>query len=119
MGWLAVTGVALLALGCSKKSPVTDAAPERPAATAPANPAEGAGAAAQSAVVPVTSASDATADLDALTQALRRYSIEHRAMPTTFAEVIAAGYVKNLPAAPPGKKFEIDPKTSRVVLIKQ
>ena len=57
--------------------------------------------------------------LSELTQALRKYSFEHRRLPKTFGEVIAAGYVKNMPQAPPGKKFEIDPKTVQVVLMKQ
>jgi hypothetical protein len=57
--------------------------------------------------------------LGELTQALRKYSFEHRRLPKTFSEVAAAGYVKNMPQAPPGKKFEIDPKTVQVVLVKQ
>src|SRR2546426_1956523 len=36
--------------------------------------------------------------------------------PKTFGEVVAAGYVKQMPQAPAGKKFEIDPKTVQVVL---
>ena len=68
-----------------------------------------------------SSASDAelAAALGELTQALRKYSFEHRRVPKTFSKVVAAGYVKNMPQAPPGKKFEIDPKTVQVVLVKQ
>ena len=116
---LVVGGVALLAVGCSKKPAATDAAPVPATAAAPVNSAEAAGVAGHPIVVPSTVSGDRTANLEALTQALRRYSIEHRAMPKTFAEVIAAGYVKNLAAAPPGKKFEIDSRTSRVVLMNQ
>jgi hypothetical protein len=54
-----------------------------------------------------------------LTQALRKYSFERRQMPRSFSEVIAAGYVQPVPQAPPGKKFEIDPKTKRVALMNQ
>ena len=64
-------------------------------------------------------ATDAVDPTVELTQALRKYAIEHRAMPKTFAELVAAGYVKNPPAAPAGKKFEIDPKTGRIVLVNQ
>ena len=69
-----------------------------------------------------------TADLDAkeldvalaeLTQVLRRFSFEHKRVPKTFNEVVAAGYMKSVPQAPPGKKFEIDPKTVQVVMVKQ
>ena len=116
---LVVSGVVLLAAGCTKKPAVVDTAPVSTGGQPPTNPAEAATATAQSVVAPGSVGGNPTADLDALTQALRKYSIEHRSVPRTFAEMIAAGYVKNLPAAPPGKKFEIDPKTSRVILINQ
>src|SRR6266576_4459704 len=57
--------------------------------------------------------------LDELTQAVRKYSVEQKRVPKQFSEVVAAGYVKNMPAPPPGKKFEIDPKTRHVILMKQ
>ena len=59
------------------------------------------------------------AALGELTQALRKYSFEHQRVPKTFSEVVSAGYVKNMPQAPPGKRFEIDAKTVQVVLVKQ
>ena len=59
------------------------------------------------------------AALGELTQALRKYSFEHQRLPKTLNEVVAAGYVKNMPQAPSGKRFEIDPKTVQVVLVKQ
>jgi hypothetical protein len=65
------------------------------------------------------SQAELAAALGELTQALRKYSFEHRRLPKTFSEVVAAGYVKDLPQAPPGKKFEIDPKSVQVVLVKQ
>ena len=58
-------------------------------------------------------------DLAELTQALRKYSFEKQRVPKTFGEIVAAGYVKDLPPAPPGKKFAVDPKTVQVVLVKQ
>lgn len=54
-----------------------------------------------------------------LTQALRRYAMEHRGLPKNFDELAAAGYLKPVPTAPAGKKFEIDAKTTRVILVKQ
>jgi nitrous oxide reductase accessory protein NosL len=62
---------------------------------------------------------DLAATLSNLTQALRKYSFEHQRLPKTFSEVVAAGYVKDMPQAPAGKKFEIDAKTVRVILVKQ
>jgi len=63
--------------------------------------------------------SESAAALGELTQALRKYSFEHHRLPKAFSEVVAAGYVKNMPQPPPGRKFEIDPKTIQVVLVKQ
>jgi hypothetical protein len=57
--------------------------------------------------------------LEQLTQALRKYSFEHKRLPGSFGEVAAAGYVKPMPQAPPGKKFAIDARNVRVVLVRQ
>jgi len=98
----------------------TDGAPgmEQPAAADGSEKSDSASAAAS---VARSGASDAelAAALGELTQALRKYSFEHRRLPKTFSEVVAAGYVKEMPPAPPGKKFAIDPKTVQVVLVKQ
>ena len=101
-----VSGTLLLASGCGKKD-------------------ESAGAAisAVSAAPSAPGVQPGEADMDAvlrnLTQAVRKYSVERKQVPKTFSEVVAAGYVQHLPTAPPGKKFEIDPKTRQVVLVKQ
>jgi len=59
------------------------------------------------------------AALAELTQALRKYSFEQQRVPKTIGEVVAAGYLKNMPQAPHGKKFAIDAKTVQVVLVNQ
>lgn len=112
---LALCGLLWLAVGCSKK-PGTGAAASgretnvRPVVSAaPADPV----------VVPATAAADSAAVLEALTQAVRRYAVERQVRPRSLAEVVAAGYVRNLPAAPAGQRFEIDQRTSRVVLVNQ
>lgn len=69
--------------------------------------------------VAVATGSTAAADLAELTQALRKYGFEHQRVPKSFAELVAAGYVKGNPTPPPGKKFEIDPKTVEVILVRQ
>ena len=66
-----------------------------------------------------TSGTALAATLAELTQALRKYSFERQRLPKSFSEVVAAGYVKDMPSAPLGKKFEIEPKTVQVVLVKQ
>lgn len=81
--------------------------------------ASGCNKAADSAAPQPAESAEVTAALTELTQALRKYALEKHGLPKTFAELVAAGYVKNPPTAPAGKKFEIDPKTSRIVLINQ
>jgi hypothetical protein len=69
--------------------------------------------------IPPAAADDNSQVLAALTQALRKYAVEHKGMPRSFSEIVSAGYVKNPPSPPPGKKFEIDAKTARVILVNQ
>lgn len=57
--------------------------------------------------------------LGELTQAVRKYSFEHQRLPKTMGDVVTAGYLKNMPQAPPGKKFVIDAKRVQVVLVNQ
>jgi len=58
-------------------------------------------------------------DLDALTQAVRRYGAEKRRVPSNLNEVVAAGYLKVLPPPPPGMRYVIDPTRLEVLLVKQ
>jgi hypothetical protein len=79
----------LLLAGCGKKT----AAPVRGAATNSASSAP---------------QSDATQTLDRLTQTVRKYAAENRAAPKSLNELVAAGYLSEVPEPPPGKKFVID-----------
>jgi hypothetical protein len=103
--------------------PSTNPAQPQPVSAAPDSPAAVATGPrpANAPVVPIVLSDPGNAEkaLADLTQALRKYSFENRRMPKTFSEVIAAGYVQPVPQPPPGKKFEIDPKTKQVVLMKQ
>jgi len=102
--------------GCGKPSETS-----RPAPISKTEPAQGAGSG--EATATEQAANDAEAALNAalgeLTQALRKYSFERQRVPKTINELVAAGYLKNMPLAPQGRKFEIDPKTVQVVLVKQ
>jgi hypothetical protein len=115
-----VTSLIMVATGCGKKQ-----LPEQPAKPADVSAATTAAATSNPApvlnaiVIPETAAGDNSQVLSALTQALRKYAVENKRMPQNFSEVVSAGYVRNLPAPPPGKKFEIDAKTARVVLVNQ
>ena len=63
------------------------------------------GAAAANAT-PDTAAADARAA--ELTQVVRKYAAEKQRAPKDFQEIVAAGYLTSMPAAPAGKKFVID-----------
>jgi len=73
------------------------------------------------AVEPVVVPPDANLEttLAQLTQALRKFSMEHRRVPKSFSEIVAAGYVSGLPQPPRGKQFAVDVKHVQVVLVKQ
>jgi len=51
---------------------------------------------------------DPAKTLETLTQAVRKYAAEMRVAPKSLDDVVAAGYLAQMPEAPPGKKFVID-----------
>jgi len=61
-------------------------------------------------------ATDSSAVLAQLTQAVRRFSAERRKVPLNLEELTAAGYLSAIPAAPAGKRFVINPKNIQVTL---
>jgi hypothetical protein len=48
--------------------------------------------------------------LQELTQAVRKYGLEQQQAPKTLEELVAQGYLAQVPQAPSGKKFAIDKK---------
>jgi len=106
--------------------PIDSGQPAR-AAAAGATPESAAGSPQTStpqtseAVEPVVVPPDANLEttLAQLTQALRKFSMEHRRVPKSFSEIVAAGYVSGLPQPPRGKQFAVDVKHVQVVLVKQ
>ncbi len=48
------------------------------------------------------------ATLKELTQLVRKYSVEQRQAPKNLDELVAKGYLSQVPEAPVGKKFAID-----------
>jgi Fic family protein len=50
------------------------------------------------------------ATLAELTQAVRKYGMEKQQVPKDLNELVAAGYLTAVPAAPAGKKFAIGKK---------
>jgi hypothetical protein len=110
--------MAVLLAGCGKSPatsrpipvPTTESGQGERTATAPA---------AEQTAVANGSEAALNAALGELTQALRKYSFEHQRVPKAIGEVVAAGYVKNMPQPPSGKKFAVDAKTVQVVLVNQ
>lgn len=52
-----------------------------------------------------------------LTAQVRRFLMEKRRPPRDLEELISAGYIQAVPAAPVGKKFVVDPKRATVTLV--
>jgi len=66
-----------------------------------------------------TISDDPNVALDQMTMALRKYGAEKQRVPRSLEEVVAAGYLKSIPPAPPGQKYSFDPKMLKVILVKR
>lgn len=87
--WLCVLltlGLGAGVCGCRRAGPAGDSSPA------------GASAAAQEETARL---------LSELTQQVRKYSVEQRQPPASLEDLVARGYLKELPAAPAGKRFVI------------
>lgn len=113
----------LLALltGCGKQESPAPVAQPKPPTTMPSLQPAGAkstGTTAPSqleaAKVPIL---NTKVDLDALTKALVNYCKKTQANPISLDEVVKAGFLPGLPALPPGKKFDIDRDTYKVIIV--
>jgi hypothetical protein len=85
-------------LAAGSNSTTTDAAANSSPEAPPAAPAV------------ATDATQIAAQLAELTQAVRKYGVEKRRVPKSLDELVAGGYLNQVPQAPPGKRFEIDQK---------
>jgi nitrous oxide reductase accessory protein NosL len=114
--------LAILLTGCGKSSETSRPNPVSTTERSQAKKTDADPATEQSTMATAFSqASEAAlnAALAQLTQVLRKYSFEHQRVPKSVGEMVAAGYLKDMPQAPPGKKFAIDAKTVQVVLVNQ
>jgi hypothetical protein len=115
--WIAIAASAFLTAGCGKKtggsspaSAIQSASPA-PVVQSPAPVAS---------PVPLQTVQGDTGQLlDQMTQVLRKFSFENRRLPKSLDEVVTAGYLKEIPPAPAGKKFSIEPRKVQVVLVDQ
>jgi hypothetical protein len=109
----------MITAGCTKHKPADAANNPVPAAVSVSPDSDTANPAVKPNVAPVVIAPagvDPGPMLAQLTQVLRRFSVEHRQVPKSLDDLVAAGYLAALPAAPAGKQFVIDPKQMVVVL---
>ncbi|MBI3418501.1 MAG: hypothetical protein HY043_24685 [Verrucomicrobia bacterium] len=65
-------------------------------------------AAAKSEAASPADAAQTQAMLDELTQAVRKYAAEQQRVPKSLQEIVDAGYLNGIPAAPAEKKFAIN-----------
>lgn len=86
LGVLLAVGLGVGLAGCRRSGPAGEA------------PAGGAAASAQEETARL---------LSELTQQVRKYSVEQRQPPRSLEELVARGYLKELPVAPAGQRFVI------------
>lgn len=118
--WLFSLCLLSIVVGCGRQKIASSPTPEM--ASTPLDTANAADSNAVVApVIPVVIDNSAAvaSQLAQLTEAVRKYSFENRRLAKTLDEVVAAGYVSAMPAAPAGKKFSIEPRGVQVVLVNQ
>jgi hypothetical protein len=117
--WIAMAVSAFLIAGCGKKDASSSPTPTPETQTAEPAPVVQPPKPSAPPVLVQPVQGDMGPLLDQLTQVLRKYSVENRRVPKSLDEVVAAGYLKEMPPAPAGKKFTIEPKKLQVVLVDQ
>ncbi len=59
-----------------------------------------------------------TIDTAQLKQAIQNFQIAEDRLPASLDELVAKGYLREIPAAPNGMKIQYDPKTGAVAVVK-
>jgi len=115
-----ILGLALIFLvlgaGCKKKEPPPTNAAKTPqvGANPIKAPVEYLGAVAQAQKVAVK-----TIDTVSLNQAVDLFNAQEERYPTDLKELVTKGYLPRLPDPPFGMKFEYNPESGRVKVVKQ
>lgn len=73
--------------------------------------------AAPAAAAPAVAVDEKDMTIEEMTGALEAWFTSRGAAPKNFQEMIKAGFIKKMPAPPPGKEFAIDAKNLQVVLV--
>ena len=98
-----------------EKVPVTDALPAMRQTAPEGTPA----AAAVKAMNEDLMSSDPQANLRILNQLVAGFTMSNNRLPLDLEDLVKAKLISRVPPAPPGKKFVIDRKSSRVILADQ
>ena len=120
--WVLLAGalsLGLVAVGCShKKNAATTADPA-------AHPAGPAAASAPVAPAPAASPEQVRVDREAdfqtrdLQLSVDAYQKIYKRKPASLEQLVSERFLASLPAAPPGKRFTLDPATARVSVVPQ
>ena len=116
-----VVAVVLFSSGCGQKKTDAKTIAVDPSAVTDSTPASAVPppAVRPQPVSPQASAEVAAPDLGAVNQALHVFIFQRKRLPTSFEELVSAGYVKTMPPLPAGKKLVIDPASSQVLMVNQ
>lgn len=115
----------LFSPGCRKRrvavpeSPPSTAAPvtEQPAVPVPSSPAAGGQSVGQTA--PAATDSIPAQHFSTLSQALLTFRRDKKRAPKDWQELITTGYLKQMPAAPAGKRYTFNPASLDVRMVSQ
>lgn len=123
--WLLCSSLILLS-ACRRKRSAVPAAPENsapPAVEQPAAPASAPvpPAPAETETTSAVPLSTATFDehFSILTEGLLTFKRDKNRAPRDWQELISTGYLKQMPAAPPGKRYIFNPSSLDVHMVKQ
>lgn len=121
---------ALLAVGCRKKTTPADpstqatpstapAAPKGEFTPAPAVPANSPAAKAHSEMDQKLASGNVQLQLQVLDELLQAWVMSQNSIPKDLQALVGAKMLTKVPTPPPGKRFAVDQKTGRVVLLNQ
>lgn len=126
---------ALLAVGCRKKPAATDssatatgsdpsaasapAAPKGEFTPAPAVPADSPAAKAHRELDQKLASGNVQQQVQVLDELLQAWVMAKGVIPKDLEELVKAKMLSKVPTAPPGKRFAVDQKTGRAVVVSQ
>ena len=132
--WLAVAAF-IVCVGCRKKPAPADpgapavgshpsansvpAAPKGEFTPAPAVPADSPAAKAHSEIDQKLASGNVQLQLQVLDELLQAWVMSQNSIPKDLQALVGAKMLTKVPTPPPGKRFAVDQKTGRVVLLNQ